>query len=204
MDLILRPAEARDAASLAAIYAPSVLERATSFELRAPDAAEMALRLASVTASWPWLVAEDDAAVQGYCYASAFADREAYRWSVSVSAYVREGWHRRGIGRSMYTALFELLRRQGAVNAFAGITLPNDASVGLHRSLGFEPVGVYPRAGFKLGRWHDVGWFGLALRRLAPDEAPGELVRWPELAVQAAQLLRPADLARGVRATGPA
>jgi len=181
MDLFLRAADKRDAPALAEIYAPSVLERPTSFELRAPDAAEMAARLVKVTAQWPWLVAEAEGAVQGYCYAGAFADREAYRWSVTVSAYVREGSHRRGIGRQMYTALFELLRRQGAVNAFAGITLPNDASVGLHRSLGFEPVGVYPRAGFKLGRWHDVGWFGLVLRRLAPDEAPGELQRWTEL-----------------------
>ena len=182
MELTIRPAEAHDAATLAEIYAPSVLERPTSFELRAPDTAEMAARLASVTAAWPWLVAEADGAVQGYCYASAFAEREAYRWSVTVSAYVREGWHRRGVGRQMYAVLFDLLRRQGAVNAFAGITLPNDASVALHRAMGFEPVGVYPRVGFKLGCWHDVGWFGLVLRPLSPEEAPGELVPWPDLA----------------------
>ena len=182
MVLSIRPAEARDAAALAEIYAPSVLHRPTSFELRAPDAAEMAARLARVTAMWPWLVAEEGGEVLGYCYAGAFAEREAYRWSVTVSAYVRDGSHRLGIGRQLYTVLFELLRRPGAVSAFAGITLPNEASVGLHRAMGFEPVGLYPRVGYKLGHWHDVGWYGMALRTPAGDAQPEELVPWPQLA----------------------
>jgi len=182
MVLSIRPAEPRDAAALAEIYAPSVLLRPTSFELRAPDAAEMAARLARVTAMWPWLVAEEGGKVLGYCYAGAFAEREAYRWSVTVTAYVRDGSHRRGIGRQMYAMLFDLLGRQGAVMAFAGITLPNEASVGLHRAMGFEPVGVYPRVGYKLGRWHDVGWYGMALRKPGIDAPPDELVPWPQLA----------------------
>ncbi len=182
MSLVVRPAEAADAGALAEIYAPSVLQRPTSFELRAPDAAEMAARLARVTAAWPWLVAEQGGVVLGYCYASAFAEREAYRWSVTTTAYVRDGHHRRGIGRALYGQLLDALRRQGAVRAFAGITLPNDSSVGLHRAVGFEPVGLYPQAGFKLGRWWDVAWYGLPLREVAPDEAPAELVPWPRLA----------------------
>jgi L-amino acid N-acyltransferase YncA len=181
MTLSIRPAEARDAAALAEIYAPSVLQRPTSFELRAPDAAEMAARLARVTAMWPWLVAEEAGEVLGYCYAGAFAEREAYRWSVTVSAYVRDGRHRRGIGRQLYAVLFELLRRQGAVSAFAGITLPNEASVGLHRAMGFEPVGLYPQVGFKLGGWHDVAWYGLGLRARSAGVPPEELVPWPAL-----------------------
>lgn len=181
MELLIRTAEPRDAAVLAEIYAPSVCERPTSFELEAPDAAEMAARLARVTAQWPWLVAEQGGAVLGYCYASTFAERAAYRWSVTVSVYVRDAQQRRGIGRMLYTRLFEVLRRQGAVRAFAGITLPNEASVGLHRSLGFEPVGVYPQAGFKLGRWWDVAWYGLALREVDADQAPGELMPWDRI-----------------------
>jgi L-amino acid N-acyltransferase YncA len=181
MVTFVRPAQPHDAAALAEIYAPSVLQRPTSFELTAPDAAEMAARLARVTAAWPWLVAEVDGAIVGYCYASAHAEREAYRWSVTVTAYVREGRHRRGIGRAMYARLFEILKRQGAVMAFAGITLPNEASVGLHQAMGFEPVGLYPNAGFKLGRWWDVAWYGLALRTPAREEPPPQLLRWPEL-----------------------
>ncbi|WP_298831936.1 GNAT family N-acetyltransferase [uncultured Piscinibacter sp.] len=181
MEAVVRPAEPRDAEALAEIYAPSVVQRPTSFELHAPDAAEMAARLARVTVQWPWLVAEGEGRVLGYCYASAFAEREAYRWSVSVTAYVRDGCHRCGIGGRLYAQLFGILRRQGAVMAFAGITLPNAASVGLHRAMGFEPVGLYPSAGFKLGRWWDVAWYGLALRRVAQDETPGEPVPWPGL-----------------------
>ncbi|MBX3608211.1 MAG: N-acetyltransferase [Piscinibacter sp.] len=181
MEPVIRPAEPRDAAALAEIYAPSVAERPTSFELEPPDAAEMAARLARVTAAWPWLVAEEGDGVLGYCYASPFAERAAYRWSVTTTAYVREGRHRCGIGRALYTRLFDILARQGAVMAFAGITLPNEASVGLHRAMGFAPVGTYPRAGFKLGRWWDVAWYSRALRHVADDEAPAELLPWPML-----------------------
>lgn len=181
MNLVVRPATPADAAALAEIYAPSVLQRPTSFELHAPDADEMAARLARVTSTWPWFVAEQGGQVLGYCYASAFAEREAYRWSVTTTAYVRDGHHRRGIGRALYARLLDALRRQGAVRAFAGITLPNEDSVGLHRAMGFEPVGLYPQAGFKLGRWWDVAWYGLALREVAIDEVPAEPVPWPKL-----------------------
>lgn len=178
MALLIRPAEPGDAAALAAIYAPSVRERPTSFELEPPDAAEMAARLARVSADWPWLVAQDGSAVLGYCYAGPYAERAAYRWSVTTTVYVLDGQHRRGIGRALYERLFQILHAQGAVRAFAGITLPNEASVGLHRALGFEPVGVYPQAGFKLGRWWDVAWFGLALRDVAVDQAVAEPLPW--------------------------
>lgn len=182
MDLLIRPAEPRDAAALAEIYAPSVRERPTSFELDAPDAAEMARRLARVSTMWPWLAAESGGELLGYCYASAFAERAAYHWSVTTTVYVHDAAQRRGLGRALYLRLFEILRRQGAVMAFAGITLPNEASVGLHRALGFAPVGMYPRAGFKLGRWWDVAWYGLALRTPQPDEAPAEPRPWHEVA----------------------
>ena len=181
MTLTIRPAEARDDAAMAEIYAPSVRERPVSFELEPPDAAEIGVRRQRVTAIFPWLVATDGETVLGYCYAGPFAERAAYRWSVTTTVYVRDGLHRRGIGRALYGELLPLLRRQGAVMAFAGITLPNDGSVGLHRAMGFEPVGVYPRAGFKLGRWWDVAWYGLALRETGADEAPAELVPWPRL-----------------------
>jgi len=84
-----------------------------------------------------------------------------------VSIYIHSDARRRGVGRALYGALFDLLVRQGYVNAYAGVTLPNPASVGLHESLGFRPVGVYPRIGFKFGRWHDVAWFQLRLQEAA-------------------------------------
>jgi L-amino acid N-acyltransferase YncA len=156
----------RDAAACAAIYAPYVEETAISFELEPPSAAEFAERIAATVESYPWIVLEGDENVEGYAYASRHNSRAAYRWTVDVAVYVDRSRHRRGGGRRLYEALFELLREQGYRVACAGVTLPNAASVGLHEALGFEPVGVYPRVGWKAGVWHDVGWWTL---RLLPD-----------------------------------
>lgn len=188
---MIRLARTDDAAAIAAIYAPSVEQRATSFELVAPDAAQMAGRIAGVLERWPWLVLEEGGQVLGYCYASAYAERAAYQWSATVSAYVRDGAHRRGIGRRLYATLFAILRAQGVCNAFAGIALPNEASVGLHTAMGFEPVGVYRRVGFKFGAWHDVAWLGLRLQEPGGEPAPPRGL--PALASgELAALLRPA------------
>jgi phosphinothricin acetyltransferase len=159
---------ARDGADCAAVYAPAVAGAAVSFEEPPPpDAAAMAARIAATSATHPWLVLDDGARVRGYAYASAHRPRAAYRWACDVAIYVDDGYRRRGAGRRLYLALFELLRRQGLRAACAGITLPNEASVGLHEALGFEPVGVYRRIGWKAGAWRDVGWWQLAL---APDD----------------------------------
>lgn len=168
MDTI-RMARADDAPSLAAIYAPSVAGPA-SFELVAPDAAEMASRLAGVLAHAPWLVLERAGVVVGYAYAARHRERAAYRWSIDTSVYIDPAHHRTGVGRALYGALLPLARAQGFYVAHAGITLPNPASVALHEAFGFEPIGVYRDVGFKLGAWHDVLWYRLALR--PPDDAP--------------------------------
>lgn len=170
----IRPADPeRDAAACAAIYAPSVEDGATSFEERAPSAAEMAVRIGAYSATHPWLVAEDGGEVVGYAYACPFQGRPAYRWSVSVSVYVAADRVGQGLGRALYEELFNHLRRQGFRNACAGITLPNPASVGLHEALGFELVGVNREVGWKQGAWRDVGWFQLQLT-LAPAGDPPE------------------------------
>jgi len=164
VDSRLRRAEEADAAALRDIYAPFVADSATSFEDVPPDTAAMAARIRDLR-DLPWLVFEEPAGVTGYAYAAPHrAGRRAYRWCVETSVYIAAGARRRGVGRALYGALFELLRRQGYVNAYAGITLPNPASLGLHAAMGFEPVGVYPRIGFKLGRWHDVAWMRLRLQ----------------------------------------
>ncbi|MBV9809612.1 MAG: N-acetyltransferase, partial [Solirubrobacterales bacterium] len=121
----------------------------------------------------PWLVAVEGGEVSGFAYGSLHRERAAYRWATDVTVYVEPAYQRRGIGRSLYTALFELLACQGFYVACAGITLPNAASVGLHESLGFVPLGVYRRIGFKFGAWWDVGWWQLELIG-AGAEAPAE------------------------------
>jgi len=174
-----RLATAADAAAVAAIYAPYVRDTVISFETEPPDAAEMARRIASVGERWPWLVAVDAAGLLGYVYAGEHRVRAAYRWDADVAVYLEPRAHRRGIGSALYRRLFALLSAQGYVNAYAGITLPNVASVGLHQSMGFSPVGVYRGVGYKHGRWHDVGWWGLRLRE-APAQ-PAEPLPFPRL-----------------------
>jgi phosphinothricin acetyltransferase len=169
---VIRLATPADGPALAAIYAPAVAERATSFELDPPDGAAMARRVAALTDRTPWLVCEHGGAVVGYAYASPHRDRPAYQWSVEVSAYVHARAHRAGVGRALYESLFAVLALQGFRNAYAGVTLPNPASVGLHTAVGFIPVGVYHGVGYKAGAWHDVAWFERPLAERAADPPP--------------------------------
>ena len=160
----IRVVEERDAEAIAAIYAPNVTGTVVSFEMEPPDAAEMGRRIASVTVAYPWLVCERGGEVVGYVYASNHLARAAYQWSVNVTVYVNPKQHRSGVGRALYTSLFAILKLQGFYNAYAGITLPNAGSVGLHEALGFRLVGIYREVGYKFGAWHDVGWWGLGLQ----------------------------------------
>ena len=149
----------RDGAACAAIYAPHVTDGVTSFEEVAPDAPAMAERIRRIQATHPWLVDEgEDGRVTGFAYGSAHSPRASYRWSADVAVYVHPDHHRRGVGRRLYEELFARLRRQGFRVLCAGIALPNPGSVGLHEAMGFTPVGVYRRVGWKHGAWRDVGW----------------------------------------------
>jgi L-amino acid N-acyltransferase YncA len=154
----IRVARPGDAEAIRDIYAPYVRDTAISFEVTPPDLEGMHERIERTLHGFPWLVFENGE-VLGYAYAGPFSSREAYRWSAEISVYVREDSHGNGIGRALCEYLLETLGRQGYAQAFAGTTLPNEASVGLFESLGFEPAGVFERAGYKLGRWHDVGWW---------------------------------------------
>ena len=176
----IRVAAQQDAQAIADIYAPAVSTRATSFELTPPDAKEMRRRISTVLPQYPWLVCESLDMVVGYVYATAHRERAAYRWSVDVAAYVRDDAQRRGIARALYTALFEILALQGYRNAYAGITLPNPASVAMHEAMGFERVGVYHRVGYKMNKWHDVAWFERPLAEHVLE--PSEAIAFPTLA----------------------
>ena len=166
-------ADTSDGAAVAAIYRPFVTDAVTSFETDPPGPADMAARIEKVLVHAPWLVCTGDSGeVTGYAYASQHRERAAYRWSVDVAVYIHAAHHRRGLGRELYEKLFALLKLQGFFVAHAGVTLPNAASVGLHESLGFVPVGVYPAVGWKFGAWLDVGWWRLPLGELVPRPAP--------------------------------
>jgi len=136
----------------------------------------MAERIRRTLAERPWLVCEEMDALCGYAYTACHRERHAYQWSVEVSVYVDHARHRRGVGCALYRELFGRLARQGYYNAYAGITLPNVASVALHESFGFVPVGVYRNIGFKMGRWWDVGWWQKSLSaHTVPVDTPVKL-----------------------------
>ncbi len=161
----IRLATEADASAIAAIYGPYCSSSVVSFEETAPTAEQMAQRIRVVIgAARPWIVLEDRGVPVGYAYASPHHERAAYRWSVSTAIYVSGAHHRRGVGRALYTTLFDMLRHLGYYTATAGITLPNAASVGLHEAFGFALVGVYRGIGHKMGAWHDVAWYQAAIQ----------------------------------------
>src|SRR5208282_935127 len=160
----IRLARESDAPAVVGIYGPFCEDSPVSFETTIPSVSEVERRIRTVSEHYPWLVCESQGKVLGYVYAGRQHDRAAYRWSVDVAVYLSESNRGVGVGTALYTALFALLRIQGFFNAYAGITLPNPASVRLHQRFGFEPVGVYRGVGYKAAGWHDVGWWALALR----------------------------------------
>jgi phosphinothricin acetyltransferase len=168
----VRVATAADAAAVADIYGHYVTHTAISFEESPPSPTEMAARIAATLKNHPFLVYDAGNGVIGYAYASPHVTRAAYRWSCNVSAYVALGNARRGMGRALYGELLDILKAQGFHSAFAGVALPNEASVGLHEAMGFQHLGTYREVGFKHGRWHDVGWWRLGLAEGPPAGEP--------------------------------
>lgn len=199
---VIRLAAERDAGEISAIYAPVVRDTIISFETEVPSVDEMRRRIESTLERFPWLVFEREERVTGYAYAGAHRSRAAYQWCVDVSAYVCEDERRKGVGRALYTSLISVLSLQGYYNAYAGIALPNPASVGLHESVGFRSVGVYEKIGYKLGAWHDVGWWQLSIReRTASPDPPlalrevREIGGWNEALASGLRSLRSSELA---------
>jgi L-amino acid N-acyltransferase YncA len=172
MHAAIRLATVDDAAQIQAIYAPFVTDTVISFEYEPPSVDEMRGRIARVLAMFPWLVFERDGDVLGYAYAGRHKERSAYQWSADVSVYLHPSIHRKGVGRALYTSLFRILYMQGYINLYAGATLPNAASVGLHEAMGFKLIGVHKATGYKFGAWHDVVWWCLPLREHTPDPLP--------------------------------
>ena len=169
----IRTATPDDAEAIAAIYAPIVLETSISFEWVAPTVEDFRARIAKTLARYPWLVAiDDDDRVAGYVYAGSHRDPPSYQWSVNTSVFIRDDSRGQGVGKALYAELFGQLVSLGYYRAFAGIALPNASSVALHESVGFEPLGVYEKVGFKFGAWRDVGWWQKELQPVPKEPAP--------------------------------
>lgn len=171
---VIRLATAADAVHVHAIYAPIVRDTAISFEWEVPTVEDVRGRIErTIAAGFPWLVAEAVGKVSGYAYASAFRARTAYSWTAEVSVYVHPQHHRRGVGSALYRRLLQLLELQGYRSAYAVSTTPNAGSEHLHRNVGFEQVGHFPRVGRKFGQWHDVLCWRIPLGDA--DAAPAQI-----------------------------
>lgn len=166
---MIRIATIEDAAAIHAIYAPFVLDSSVTFETELPGVGAMAERIAGRLRTHPWLVWDDGGRVLAYAYAMRFRERAAYDWIAETSIYVSVDARRQGIGRRIYRCLLDVLRLQGLTQAVGVITLPGAPSIALHEAMDFEPAGVWRKAGYKLGQWHDVA---VVQRELAPSPLP--------------------------------
>ncbi|MEO8360425.1 MAG: N-acetyltransferase family protein [Vicinamibacteria bacterium] len=170
--LVIRDAVPSDAEGILEVYRPFVLDTAVSFEMTPPTVDEMRERIGSAQSRWSWLVADDGGVIAGYAYASAFRARVAYKWTAETSAYLLPGYRGRKIASRLYRRLFDVLIAKGFCNAYAGIAMPNDASVAFHQAMGFTEVGTFHRAGWKFDQWHDVSWWERALALVPPVPTP--------------------------------
>lgn len=195
MNLDLRFVEERDAEKLLAVYAPYITDTAITFEYDVPTPAEFAARIAGITQRYPWLVCEADGELAGYAYASPHLSRAAFQWDAELSIYVRPEYQRRGAATRLYRALIALLSEQGYYNLYARISVPNENSEAFHRAMGFSPVGVYPRTGYKLGAWRDMAVMELPLRGDFDEPRPAKTIRELEPA-RVRELLMPQEMLR--------
>lgn len=156
--MLVRPVSAADLAAIQSIYAHHVLHGTASFEETPPTVQEMRGRYDEVVSrGLPYLAAEEAGEVLGYGYCSLYRTRSAYRYTLEDSVYVREGQHRKGVGRSILTALIERSEELGYRQLIAIIgDRGQAASIGLHASLGFLRAGMLRSVGFKFGRWIDT------------------------------------------------
>lgn len=168
---VLRLATTTDAKGILDIYAPYIENTSFTFETEVPSVEEFAERIKTYLLNWPWLVCEIDGVIAGYAYATRHRERTAYQWCVESSVYIHDDFQQKGIARALYTALFEILKKQGFRNVYAVINLPNDKSVTFHESCGFQYFATYENVGYKLGKWKNVGWWKLSINEYGDDPA---------------------------------
>jgi L-amino acid N-acyltransferase YncA len=175
----VRLVTSEDATQILEIYSPSILTSATSFETLVPSLAEMQKRIDTCLHKYPWIVCSINEKIAGYVYASKHREREAYQWTCESSVYVHSDFKGKRIGSNLYELLFRVLKLQGFRNIYAGIALPNEASVRLHESCAFTHFATYDNVGYKFGDWHTVGWWKLQVNDY--DPAPPPPLRLSEL-----------------------
>jgi L-amino acid N-acyltransferase YncA len=160
---MLRNATSDDAVQICEIYNHYVLETPITFEEQPVASDDMLQRIEEITQSLPWLVWEEDGKLLGFCYASKWKGRCAYRHSAESTVYLHPASVAKGIGSQLYDALLTELRGRQIHTVIGGIALPNEASVALHERFGFEKVAHFREVGRKFNEWIDVGYWQLIL-----------------------------------------
>lgn len=176
-DTRIRFAAVRDAQDILAIYAPYILNTPITFETCVPTLDAFEDRMKDIVFEYPYLVAEEHGEIVGYAYAHRLGERAAYQWNAELSVYLAPQRRGRGLGRALSQAVLRLLELQGVHNVFSLITLPNEASIHMHEALGFRACGIQRQAGYKLGAWHDVGWFQKQLGDFSQEPTPVQRLR---------------------------
>lgn len=161
--VLIRPVTPADAAAVLGVYSPYVLGASSTFEYDVPTLDDFTARIEKISAQYPYLVCEVDGQIVGYAYGSTHRERAGYRWCAEATVYLNETYHRRGIARVLYTALFTLMKEQGYHSIYVSILSTNESSVAFHRSMGFEDIGTFRNIGYKLGEWHSNIWMQLFL-----------------------------------------
>jgi L-amino acid N-acyltransferase YncA len=176
---VIRLATPADAEGILNIYTPYIETTSFTFETEVPSIEDFAERIRAYLINWPWLVCETDGVIAGYAYATRHRERTAYQWCVESSIYIHDDFQRAGIARALYTALFEILKRQGFRTVYAVINLPNNRSVQFHERLGFSYFATYEKVGYKLGKWKNVGWWKLSVNEYGDE--PAAPIKFSEL-----------------------
>ena len=176
---MIRVATKEDAAGMLDIYAPFILSSGITQETDVPSVEDFQQRIISNLQERPWLVCEINNEIAGYAYAGKHRDRKGYQWCTEPSVYISEKYYGFGIANALYTALFDILKIQGYVNAYAVITLPNERSIAFHKKFGFEYLTTYKKIGYKLGQWHDVGWMQYEVN--PHKENPGDPIKFENI-----------------------
>ena len=168
----LRLATIDDAEGILAIYSPYITETSFTFEVEVPSLKDFQKRISDYLINWPWLVCEIDNKIAGYAYGTKHRERVAYQWCVESSIYIHDEFLKHKVGKALYEALIEILKRQGYRNVYAVINLPNDRSVKFHESCGFNYFATYEKVGYKLGKWKNVGWWQLIINEYTMEPEP--------------------------------
>ena len=179
MNYKIRPVQLSDAEQILKVYAPFITDTCISFEYTVPTLEEFTQRIKGIADEYPYIVLEAEGEIVGYAYAHLYLERVAYSWDVEVTIYLAPQAQGRGLGVVLYDALEKLMALQNIMNLYSCITGDNVHSIEMHRAIGYEFIGTFPKAGFKHDRWLDVVWMAKSIGE--KEEAPLPFVRFPEV-----------------------